>query len=248
MAETDAVETTGKSAGKIARIVGIVVVAGLILLAIIASMTAKPDYSAQVWDERTTIGNLEAKNYYVMYTDIACPYCDVFTRLTIENKDKFEQFIADNDILFEVRVTDYLYMAHNDLQYSRDSAEGAYCAKREDRFWDYYHAAVQSLWNDYQSHGFGASKTAPPIKGMPDDYWLQVGHKVGLGETFDNCMKNDEALAELDADTEKAITSLTKVGAGMPYFQFNKWTQDGFDNTWSWAMVEQYLKAGLEKR
>ena len=240
--------TTKRSKGKVIRTVGIVAVAGLLLLAIITSVTVKPDYATQVWDERSTLGSLEAQNYYVMYTDIACPYCDVFTRATIEHGDEFKQFIEDNDILFEVRMTDYIYESMPDIKYSRDSAEAVYCARNEGRFWDYYHAAVQTLWDDYQSHGYGSSKTAPPITGMPDDYWQQIGHKIGLGESFDRCLESDETLAELDENTHKTINTLMKAGAGMPYFQFNKWTSNGFDDNWGWSQARQYLEAGLSKK
>lgn len=229
--------------GRIWRTVAAVVVASLFLIIIIASLTSKPSHSDQVWDERTTIGNQDAKNYYVMYTDLMCPYCDVFSREILNHWDEFEQYLSDNDILFEIRLTDYLYEGSNH-QASRDSAEAAYCATREDRFWDYYHAALTSLWDDYHSKGIGSSKTATPIKDMPDDYWLQIGHEIGLGDAFDNCVNNHETVDLIIENTQRAVP----VTEGMPSFKFNRFTTSGFDNNWGWDYVKAYLDAGLGKK
>ncbi len=233
-------ENQGK--GRIWRIGAIVAVVALFLLLIITSVTSKPTPSDQIWNKETTVGNTEAKNYYIMYTDLLCPYCDVFSRQIMEHWDEFEQFIAENDILFEIRLTDYLYEGSGH-QISRDAAEGAYCAMHEDKFWDYYHEAIASLWKDYHSKGIGSDKTATPIKDMPEDYWLKVGHKVGLGEQFDNCVKNHDTVDEIKKNTKKAL----QASDGMPSFKFNRFVTSGFDNNWGWDYVLRYLQAGLEK-
>ena len=126
-----------------------------------------------------------------------------------------------------------------------DAAEAVYCAMNEDKFWDYYHNAIQSLWDDYQSKGYGAYKGAPEITGMPDDYWLQIGYEVGLGDQFTSCVENHETLDLLIARTSEAETTLAKAGAGLPYFSFNNFSTSGFDNNWDWDMVLEYLNAGL---
>lgn len=229
--------------GRIWRTVAIIAVGAIFLLLLIISITSKPTPGDQVWNKATTVGNLEAKNYYIMYTDLMCPYCDVFSREAMNNWDDFEQFLADNDVLFEVRLTDYLYEGNN-IQASRESAEAAYCATRENKFWDYYHEAISSLWKDYHSKGIGSSKNAPHITDMPDDYWLQIGHRIGLGEQFDNCVKNHDTVAELENNTRRAL----QVSNGMPYFKFNRFTTSGFDNNWDYEYVKQYLNAGLSSK
>lgn len=234
--------TKASSKGRIWRTVAIIAVAAVFVGLMIINLTTKQSPSEQVWNQAATIGNPEAKNYYVMYTDIMCPYCDVFSRLTMENEAEFEQYLADNDILFEVRLTDYLYEG-NQIQASRDSAEATYCAMRENKFWEYYHGAIQSLWDDYHSKGIGSSKNAPQITGMSDDYWLEIGHEIGLGEAFDQCVANHDAVAEIENNTKRAL----QVSEGMPYFKFNRFTTAGFDNNWGWEYVKLYLDAGLGK-
>ena len=237
---SDEINLGSSVASKIKTIVLSIVVAALLFLLIFAA-SRKPANAEKVWDEATTIGNIEAKNYYIMYTDIMCPYCDVFSRLTIQYEENFKKFLEENDVLFELRVTDTLYEGSG-IEHSRTSAEGAYCAKREGKFWDYYHNAVMSLWEDYHSKGIGDSKTSPMITGMTDEYWHEVGHEVGLGDEFDSCMNDHETVDEIEKNTMKAarITS-----GAMPYFQFNDFTTSGFDPSWDWNYVLYYLNMGL---
>ncbi len=224
------------------RLIAIIGVIVALFAIVIANSSTRQSPADQVWNEATTIGNLDAKNYYVMYTDLICPYCDVFSRVVMDNWDEFTAYLDEHDILFEVRLTDYLYEASN-IEYSRAAAEGAYCAMRENKFWDYYHGAIKTLWEDYHSKGIGDSKTSPSIKNLPSDYWLNIGHAAGLGDDFDNCVNNHESVAEIEANTRRAA----QVANGMPTFKFNQFTTYGFDPSWDWDYVKMYLDAGLEK-
>lgn len=228
---------------RIWRTIAVIVVAVIFIFLMIINLTTKPSPRGQVWNESATIGDLDAGNYYVMYTDLMCPYCDVFSRAVMDNWDEFQQYLADHDILFEVRLTDYLYEG-NGYDTSRDSAEAAYCAMRENKFWDFYHGALQHLWDDYHSKGIGNNKTAPHIENVPEDYWRKIGHEVGLGEDFDNCLANHDTVAEIENNTRRAL----QVAQGMPFFQFNKFVTAGFDDSWGWDYVKQYLDAGLSSK
>ena len=226
---------------KAVRIVVLVLVGGVILGLIVFNALNKPPVSSEVWDEGTTIGDAEtATRHYVQYSDFACPYCDVFSRLTIENEEEFNEYLAEHKILFEIRLTDMIYDSVQS-EMSRDSAIAAYCAKREGKFVEYYHAGVMALYKDYHSKGIGDSKTSPKISDMPEDYWLKIGHKLGLGESFDECNKTKATLDEVVKNTTKA----EKIAQGLPYFEFGKFTNAGFDNTWGWDYVLKYLNAGL---
>lgn len=225
------------------RVVRILLLAGIIILFLaifVISATHKTPASEQAWDMRTTIGNSEAKNHYVMYTDLMCPYCDVFSRAVMEHQEEFEQFLADNDVLFEIRLTDMLYYGSGS-EMSIDAAEAAYCAIRDDRFWDYYHAALTALYDDYHSKGIGSSKTATSIKNMPEDYWLKIGQEIGLGESFENCVKGHETADIVEETTMKAA----KYAEGMPTFDFGKFKTSGFSDTWGWDEAKGFLEAGL---
>ena len=91
------------------RIFGLVAIIGIIIAAIIASVSAKPSNSDKVWDTRMTKGDINAKNYFIVYSDLVCPYCVAFENAIIEHEEDFEKYLKENDILFEVRLSDFLY-------------------------------------------------------------------------------------------------------------------------------------------
>ena len=72
---------------KAARIIGIIVLVIVIFAAIIASINNKPSNSDKVWDTRTTIGNPDAKNYFIIYSDLVCPYCIAFENANNKNEE-----------------------------------------------------------------------------------------------------------------------------------------------------------------
>lgn len=224
------------------------VLMGLVLVALVAlvgfNISYQPPAKDKVWDLAMTIGDPEAKKHYVMYTDIMCPYCDVFSRNVANNRQEFEEkYLKKEGILFEMRITDFLseYVGHY-KQESRDSAEGAYCAAKEGKFWDYYYGAIDKLWQDFHSKGIGTGRTAPAIKGINEDYWIKIGQSKGLGEEFKRCMQEDWTVAKIKENTEK--TARVSQG-GVPFFQFGKFTTGGFDQSWDWERTKQLLDAGL---
>ena len=232
--------------GKFLRIGGLVAVIVFILALIMFNVTASTPASDKVWDMRTTIGSPDAKNLFIMYTDIACPYCSAFERAIMTNEDEFKDYIAKNDILVEIRVMDFLYYyGEHPVEMSKLSAEATTCATEKDKFWDYYHAALQALWNDYQSKGIGISKTSPAITDTTKDYWLDIGEKAGLNrEELSSCMDKPETEKKLQGMVEKTAKS----GAtGMPYFVEGSFKTSGFDSSWGWDEVREYLGAGLKK-
>lgn len=226
---------------KVLRIIGIIAVVILIIAAIIASMTPKQQNNSElVWDQQTTVGNPDAKNYYIIYSDLVCPYCIAFENAIIENEDRFQKYIEENDILVEVRLSDFLYeFGESNPIHSRYSAVATYCAKNEGKFWDYYNLAVTSIWNDYFKD-LGKSAVSK-MKNLSKDYWTDIGHQIGLSDKFDSCIENQDPLDEIKQNAEKSA----RLADGMPYFKFNNYTSSGFDLSWGWNYVEMYFDAGL---
>ena len=226
---------------KVIRIIGVVVVAIVIIAAIVTSMNIKPSNAEKVWDTEMTIGNLDAKNYFIIYSDLVCPYCIAFENAIVEHEEEFQKYIEENDILLEVRISDFLYeYGETSPINSRYSAEATYCARNEGKFWDYYNLAITTIWNDYFKSS-GKSGVAQ-MSSINKDYWIDIGKKIGLSETFENCVKNDEPLNEIKENAKKT----SKLANGMPYFKFNNYTNSGFDLSWGWEYVQLYFKAGLE--
>ena len=142
--QTDFTETKDDeeniSSRKLSRVIRLVVIGVIILVFLALALTSAPKNQDlnNIRDERTILGDKNAKNHYVMVTDVMCPYCTVFSRLTLENQDKFEKYLKDHDIVFELRVTDFLSENNMDRYgFSRMSAEAVACATEQNRFVDF---------------------------------------------------------------------------------------------------------------
>ena len=228
---------------KAARIIGIIAIVVVIIAAMVASFNQKTPIKDRIWDEATTVGSLDADNYFIIYSDIMCPYCVAFENAIIEHQEDFEKYIKENDVLVEVRLSDFLYEygTSNPLS-SRYSAEAVYCAKNEGKFWEYYDHVIPAVWNGYFKN---AGKNAfSEIEKMGKDYWIKLGKEVGLGEKFENCVKNDETLDEII----EVAAKMAKAADGMPYFKFNNYTSSGFDMSWGWEYVKMYFDTGLKSK
>ncbi|MBR2831095.1 thioredoxin domain-containing protein [Candidatus Saccharibacteria bacterium] len=201
----------------------------------------KPSNAEKVWDPATTIGNLDAKNYFIIYSDIMCPYCVAFENAILENEEQFEKYIDSNDILVEIRLSDFLYeFGESHPIGSRYSALGTYCAKNEGRFWDYYKLAITTIWNDYFKSGRKPSSSG--LTPNSKDYWIELGEQIELSDTFATCVENEETLPEIMENAKKT----TQLASGMPFFKFNRFTSSGFDTKGTWSDVLMFFQAGLD--
>ena len=237
----------GSKAGMIIRIIVLILLAGAIIVAMILGAPKNEDLDA-IWDERTTLGDVNAKNHYVMMTDVLCPYCDYFSRAIMSHQDDFEKWLKDNDVVYEMRITDFLNEYGEAGAKSEQAAEATLCATEENRFWDYYHNAMKSLDEDFHSKGIGNAKGAPMIT-ITADYWVEIGREIGLGDSFEDCYRNHKQLDHVRENTAKTAKIMQKENvAGMPYFKFGSVKTTGFETSWGWEQIKRYyLDAGLEK-
>ena len=77
------------------RVIRLIVIGAIIVVFLALALTSAPKNQDlnSIRDERTILGDKNAKNHYVMVTDVMCPYCTVFARLTLENQEKFEKYL-----------------------------------------------------------------------------------------------------------------------------------------------------------
>ena len=217
---------------KFLRIFGIIAIVVIIIAAIAVSMNNKPSNADRIWDTEMTLGNPEAKNYFIIYSDLVCPYCIAFENAIVEHEEEFQKYITENDILYEYGETNPIN--------SRYSAIATYCAKDAGKFWDYYNLAVTTVWNDYFKDS-GKSAVSSMSK-LGKEYWTSIGKKVGLGDDFVKCVEDDKPLDEIKENAKKTA----KLASGMPFFKLNNYTSSGFDLSWGWEYVQMYFQAGLD--
>lgn len=227
--------------GKIVRALGVVGVIAAIIAAVAVSMNAEPSNAEKVWEADMTVGSMDAKNYFIIYSDVACPYCVAFENAIIEHEEDFLRYIEQNDVLVEIRLSDFLYeYGQSQSVESRYGAEAIYCAKNEGKFWDYYNLAITRVWNEYYAEK-GKSAFADFNK-LGKSYWIEMGEEVGLGDKFKSCVENDETLETVKQYAARSA----KLVNGMPYFKFNSSVQSGFDLSWGWEYVLMYFNSGLK--
>ena len=228
---------------KAARIIGIITIVVVIFAAMIISFNQKTPNSDKVWDKDTTMGNIDAENYFIIYSDIVCPYCVAFENAIIEHEEEFQKYIEENDILIEVRLSDFLYeYGQSNPISSRYSAEATYCAKKEGKFWDYYNHVIPYVWNNYFK--IAGKNAFAELNAKKKDFWINIGKEVGFGEDFENCVKNDEALDEITAIAAKMVKQID----GLPYFKFNSYIFSGFSLDQGWEHVKMHLSSGLKSK
>ena len=211
-----------KQSKKIVRLILVALVLLVVLVLMTLSVNYKPPVTAEVWNPAMTKGGDDGRPY-IMYTDIACPYCMKFAEAVNSHKSDFnERYIDNGKIRFEIRITDYLYA--NGKENSKSGGESAYCAANQDKFWPYYEALTHQLYEDYYAKGENA-----PV--LDTEYYVKIATKTGVDkDKFVTCMKNHE--------TEERLTDVTKKAeeagvAGMPSFVFNGTSiPSGFGGTW----------------
>lgn len=236
--------TKPSKAGKIWAIIGAVVVAFLVLAGIAAGISQNSSPADQVWVSEMTLGNPDAQNYFVIYSDMVCPYCVAFENALVENEENLNKYLENNDILLEVRLTDLLYKTHGeDAKHSYYGAVAGYCAKNEGRFWDYYNLAISRVWNTYFKTNGKTGGTQ--MNALGKDFWIDLGKEIGLGDSFATCVENDEPLEEIEENTIKAA-KITQ--GGVPYFKFNKQIITGFDMNGDWNNVLFFFEQGLKNK
>lgn len=233
--------------GKLKVILSVLVV-GFVITLVIFNATNPADPETKAWNEAMAKGDRKTGTHYVMYTDVFCPYCDKFSNALHANAEEFaENFIDNGKVYYEVRVTDVNYHSGHS-ENSRPGGESAYCAAAQGKFWEYYRALLDRLYEDWHSKGIGVSRTSPEIPKLENDYFYKIGEVAGVdGGALASCLENHERLDELNQATSKAGPIVT----GVPYFVFGKYKASGFDGSWDtnndWRQAKLMLEAGLSE-
>lgn len=233
---------------KVIRIIAVVLVVGFIFSLIIYNASKPVEY--KVWNEGMTVGNKEtAEHHFIMYTDIFCPYCDKFSHAVQANFEEFkEKYIENENVLFEIRMTDINYVSGHSNN-SKPGGESSYCAADQGKFWEFYSAALDQLYEDYHSKGIGVDKDSEKIPDLENDYFYAIAERAELDvERFKTCLDNHEMESQLNTATTRA----QNVVQGVPYFVFDKTQTSGFLGNWNttedWKQAKLMLDAGLSSK
>jgi protein-disulfide isomerase len=200
-----------------------------------------------VWNDNMVYGDKTAKNHFVEYSDIFCPYCAKFSKEVWGHMSEMKQNYLDNKQFFlEFRLTDFLTRPGEPDKGGDNStraAEHVYCAAHQKQFWPYYEALIDKIDQNYFSKGIGAYHGAPEIPVLDNSFYVDVAKDLNLNMSqFQKCIDDKVGYKDVKQATQSAQSDTGN--KGLPYFRFNQYTSAGFNNDWS--TVQKMFAAGLK--
>lgn len=210
---------------------------GLIAL-FIYNATRPKDYSQAAWNTNMTKGDPQAASRVVVYSDVTCSNCAVFTGATKQG-DFNGDYIDNGKVFMEVRIVPLL---QDRRQNAVRSAESTYCAADQQKFWPYYEALVADFTANYFDKGVAVGPTTPDIPKLDDAYYARIAQSVGLdGDKMASCLQKGEKSEEVKSAVTRTAATLP-YGSGVPYFQINDFSSSGFEG--GYPAVQRLMQAG----
>lgn len=217
-----------------------VIIIGFIIALFIYS-AVKPKESthigSQPWNDAMVLGDPDAPNKIVEYTDYFCSFCADFSKAMDEDFKK--KYIDTGKVSVENRIIDLLKEQSVNTPIGN---RAAFCAADQNKYWEYSKKIVIAIDTDFFQKGIGVKNVARPVKIQPleDDYFIQPAKEVGLDTTsFASCLKSSGHDEEIRINSNKAINMGV---TGLPHITVNDYTARGFAG--GAAELEMILKAG----
>lgn len=190
------------------------------------------------WNQKMLLGNQDAPNKFVEYTDYFCSFCEKVLSAAGEEFEK--DYIKNGKLNMENRVITVLKELSPNTE---QGAQAAYCSAEQDKYWQYSRHIVPRIKSDYWDKGIGTKETTGnlvPIEKLPLEYFLVSARAVGLDEDkFADCVTNEKYKDDVEKATNKAI----QLGVtGLPYMVVNNYQSSGF--TGGYNALKLVLKAG----
>ncbi|MDR1862161.1 MAG: DsbA family protein [Candidatus Ancillula sp.] len=214
----------------------------------------------KIWNKGAFMGNESAQHKLVVYGDLFCPYCRKAYEAIQQNLDDFKNnYITPNKLSYEVRVTDLLSTPSDPIENynSTTGGEVVHCAMVQDKFWDYYTAIEDKIYNDYYVKGLG-DRHYDRNGGDPDwkehqlpkletSYFTDVAKTVpGIDiDKMNKCIQDGTGMKSLKQYSKSA----SKAGAtSFPsFFVDGKQSKElyNINNTYDYASFYSGIKKGL---
>lgn len=200
-----------------------------------AQPKVSPHTEGEVWHKSMSMGKADAKNKLVEYSDYFCSFCATFHKAAGEEFDK--KYIDSGLVRYETRIITVL---SGKSVNTMTGANAAHCAADQGKYWEYSHAIITKLGDDYFSKQIGIGPGYPPIEKLPLSYFSDLAGQVGIevGE-FNKCVSTEKHSKTISQDTAKA----ERLGvSGLPYIVVNNRVSSGFQG--GFPELELMLKAG----
>lgn len=173
-------------------------------------------------------GAQDAPVTVTQYSDFLCPSCSQVSLGVIP--EIMKKYVDTGKVLYEFVPMAFI------AQGSQLAAEGAFCAAKQNKFWDYHDIAYQTVWTNYFSKGIDPSQVAL----YSSEGVKQLAKDVGIDQTsFNNCLDSREQRSSVIAITEEAQANGV---SGTPYFIVNGTPIKGVPN---FEILDAAIKAQL---
>lgn len=182
-----------------------------------------PHTSSEVWHSAMVQGDEDAPNRMVEYTDYFCPFCADLHKAMDE--DFYEKYIDSGKVRFETRIVNLL----NGMSVNTDKGNrAAFCSADQEKYWEYSHAIITKVDEEFFAKGIGVKNVANPVKIplLEDAYFVDIARDVGMeGEQFASCIASDKHDAEINQNSQRAVSLGV---SGLPSITVNSYTSPGF--------------------
>jgi len=223
-------------------IVSLILVGFLIILSVVSGQNQK-QYTFESTDMKSIVsgesdsdkktnmfalGDSSAPVKIIQYSDFLCPSC---SQVSLEiMPDIVKKYVDTGKAYLEFRTMAFIAAG------SQISAEGAYCAADQDKFWNYHDQAYKAVWDGYFSKGVSPYSV--------DLYSNEGVKKIAKAAEVDQ-IKFDDCLDS--RATKQAVTSATKSYqdsgvSGTPYIVINGIPISGVP---TYEIIEATIKANL---
>jgi protein-disulfide isomerase len=138
--------------------------------------------------DRNNMGDPNAPVKIVEYSDFQCPYCKQFADTTLQAI--IDTYVTNGKVYFTYRSMGNFVSQNigSGGTESRDSAEAAYCAGEQNKFWEY----SQSLFANWQGEEVGS---------FSPSRLNEIAKSLGLETTqFSDCLKSSQFRDQVDQD------------------------------------------------
>ena len=173
-------------------------------------------------------GAQDASVTVTQYSDFLCPSCSQVSLGVIP--EIMKKYVDTGKVRYEFVPMAFI------AQGSQLAAEGAFCAAKQNKFWDYHDIAYQTVWTNYFSKGIDPSQVAL----YSSEGVKQLAKDVGIDQTsFNSCLDNREQRLSVIEITEEAQANGV---SGTPYFIVNGTPIKGVPN---FEILDAAIKAQL---
>ena len=172
-----------------------------------------------------SLGDPAAPVTFIEVADFQCPVCKTWYD-TVEAQ-VIDTYVNSGDVYYTYQVVGFLDSPNLGSNESTQSAEAAYCAADQNKFWEYHDV----LFANQAGENLGA---------FSDNRLIAFAESINLNmDTFRSCFLNDEK-AELVTQTETAVNSLG-INA-TPSFVINGKVMQGLQ---SFPQIQAEIEAAL---